>query len=180
MEPIVETERLILRKIGMQDLEDLFEMDADPAVHQYIDNDPVTSKEQISKVIDMINRQYDENGIGRWAVVDKQTNECVGWCGLKYFREPLNNHSNIYELGYRFKQKHWGKGYASESAAAMVTYGFATFDIATLYAMTHPENTNSIKVLQKLGFKLIEQFIYDGCNTNWFELDKTQWAHSQQ
>lgn len=175
METIIETERLLLREITHQDINDLFEMDSDPEVHRYIENKPVTSQQQIADAIQMLRRQYKENGIARWAVVDKKTGECLGWAGLKYFREPLNHHSNFYELGYRFKQKHWGKGYASESSKAILDYGFSHFDIPSIYAITHPDNEDSIKVLKKSGFEFIEVFDYDGDPTNWFELTRRNW-----
>lgn len=178
MEAIITTERLILRKIGQQDLEDLFEMDADPDVHKFIENKPVKSHDEIVKVIELINQQYEENGVGRWAVVDKITHECLGWAGLKYFRQNLNNHINFYELGYRFKKKHWGKGYATESGKAIIRYGFSVLNAESLFAITHPENQDSVKVLRKLGFDLIEQFDYEGDLTNWFELTKTNWQQS--
>lgn len=170
---ILTTQRLFLRKIGPQDLDDLFEMDADPAVHTYIENNPVTSKEQVVQVIAMLNKQYEENGIARWAVVDRQTHECIGWAGLKYFRTPLNHHKDFYELGYRFKQKHWNKGYATEAGKAIIAYGFTCYDIGSIYAITHPENENSMKVLRKLGFEFIESFDDDGQLINWFELKRT-------
>lgn len=174
MEFILETERLYLRKVNFDDVEDLFEMDSDTEVHKYIENNPVNSKEQIMAVITMLNQQYDENGIARWAVIDKYTKECIGWAGLKYFREPLNNHSNFYELGYRFKRKHWGKGYATEASQAILKYGFDNFNINSIFAITHLENKNSINVLQKLGFQFKETFDYEGDLTNWFELTKKQ------
>lgn len=172
MELILETERLFLRKIKHQDIDDLFEMDSDPDVHKYIENKPVTSKEQVIAAIEMINKQYTDNGIARWAVVEKQTNECIGWAGLKYIRENLNNHIDFYDLGYRFKKKHWGKGYATESSKAIIEYGFENLGLNSIFAITHAENKNSVKVLRKLGFELIEVFDYDGDPTNWFELSR--------
>lgn len=112
----LETQRLLIREIELTDIDDMFEMDSDPEVHKYIDQKPVTSKEEMVKVIEMLQKQYAENDIARWAVVDKTSGEMVGWCGLKFFREPLNGLVNVYEHGYRFKQKHWGKGYATESS----------------------------------------------------------------
>jgi RimJ/RimL family protein N-acetyltransferase len=142
-------------------------MDADPEVHRYIENKPVQSKEQVADAIEMINEQYRENGIARWAVVNKETNECVGWAGLKYFRQE-----DYYDLGYRFKRQHWRKGYATEAGAAIVQYGFDRFDIPAIYAITHPENKGSINVLLKLGFVLVKQFEDKGSLTNWFELKR--------
>ena len=100
MRIIAETERLYLRELEYTDTNDLFEMDSDPEVQLYLENNPVKSIDEIRKVIAMLKKQYTEYGIARWAVVDKLTNECIGWAGLKYFNEPLNNHNNFYELGY--------------------------------------------------------------------------------
>jgi RimJ/RimL family protein N-acetyltransferase len=178
MEKILETERLFLRELVLEDQEDLFELDSDPEVHRYIEQKPVKSVDEIVKVIEMLQKQYKENGIARWAVIDKKSNECVGWSGLKYFNQSLNNHIHFYELGYRFKQKHWGKGFATESAHAILNHGFQKLNIKSIYAITHPENSNSKHVLQKLGFKFIEIFDYEGDPTCWFELTKSDWDKS--
>jgi ribosomal-protein-alanine N-acetyltransferase len=172
MKIFVETDRLILREIELSDDKDMFEMDSDPEVHLYIENKPVGSIEKIHEVIGMIQLQQQRFGTTRWAVVDKKTNDWLGWCGLKYFNQPLNGHINFYELGYRFKKKHWGKGFATEAAKAVIDWGFAKFDIDSLYAITDTKNDNSVKVLQKSGFELIEVFDYEGDPTNWFELKR--------
>ncbi len=131
--------------------------------------------DQIVSVIEGLKTQYRENGIARWAVVDKVSMECVGWSGLKYYREPLNNHLHFYELGYRFKKKHWGKGFATESSSGIVDYGFKNLPIASVFAITHPRNLNSQKVLVKLGFNFVETFDDAGQATHWYELKKTNW-----
>lgn len=179
MKVLIETERLIIRELEYADEKDLFEMDSDPEVHLFIENNPVKSIDEITKVIGMLKVQYKENGIARWAVVDKLTNECVGWSGLKYFNEPLNNHHNFYELGYRFKKKHWGKGFATESSNAILEYGFKNLNVDSIFAITDPKNLNSKKVLSKLGFTLEETFDYDGDMTDWFELKRTIWENSK-
>ena len=179
MRIVVETERLILRELEFTDEDDLFEMDSDPEVHLFIENNPVKSIDEITKVIEMLKKQYKENGIARWAVVDKLTNECVGWSGLKYFNQPLNKHNNFYELGYRFKKKHWGKGFATESSIAILDYGFANLNVDKIFAITDPKNANSKKVLSKLGFEFQETFDYEGDPTDWFELKKTNWENKK-
>lgn len=175
MQEHIETERLILREFEYSDKNDLFEMDSDPKVHLYIENNPVKTIDEITKIIEILKKQYQEYGIARWAVVDKVTNECVGWSGLKYWSEPLNNHNNFYELGYRFKRKHWGKGFATESSMAILDYGFKNLNVDSIYAITDPENVNSKKVLTKLNFDFQETFDYNGDLTNWFELKKENW-----
>lgn len=175
MQKNIETERLILREFEYSDKNDLFEMDSDPKVHLYIENNPVKTIDEITKIIEILKKQYQEYGIARWAVVDKVANECVGWSGLKYWSEPLNNHNNFYELGYRFKRKHWGKGFATESSMAILDYGFKNLNVDSIYAITDPENVNSKKVLTKLNFDFQETFDYNGDLTNWFELKKENW-----
>ncbi len=177
MKIFAETERLILREVEFTDNVDLFEMDSDPEVHLYIENKPVKSMEEINQIIQMLKKQYLENGISRWAVVEKSTNECIGWSGLKYFRELLNHHKDFYELGYRFKRKHWGKGFATESSIAVIDYGFQNLKTDSIFAITDVKNTNSQKVLNKLGFEIQEAFDYEGDMTNWFELKRTDWEN---
>lgn len=172
MTGIIDTERLIIREIFPEDANDLFEMDADHEVHQYIENKPVNSIEEIYQVIEMIRKQYMDHGIARWAVVDKVSQECLGWCGLKFFQEPLNGYQDFYELGYRFKRKHWHKGYATESAKAILDYAYENLAIRDIFAIVDPRNENSKKVLRKLGFNFINTFDYDGDSTDWFELKK--------
>ena len=177
MRILLETERLILRELEYIDENDLFEMDSDPEVHLYIENNPVKTIDEIQKAIKMLKKQYKENGIARWAVVDRSTNECIGWAGLKYFNQPLNNHINFYELGYRFKKKHWGKGFATESSTAILDFGFANLNVDKIFAITDPKNVNSKKVLSKLGFDFKETFDYEGNQTDWFELNRTNWQN---
>ena len=179
MKILIETERLILRELEFTDENDLFEMDSDPEVHLYIENNPVKSIDEITRVIEMLKKQYLENGIARWAVIDKVTHECVGWAGLKYFKEPLNNHNNFYELGYRFKRKHWGKGFATESSKAILDYGFKNLNVDSIFAITDPKNLNSKKVLTKLGFDFEETFDYEGDMTDWFELKRMNWENAK-
>jgi RimJ/RimL family protein N-acetyltransferase len=136
-------------------------------------------KNAIPEMIVMLKVQYKENGIARWAVVDKMTYECIGWSGLKYFNQPLNNHNNFYELGYRFKRKHWGKGFATESSNAILDYGFANLNVDKIFAITDPKNVNSKKVLTKLGFDFKETFDYEGDPTDWFELTKKTWENNK-
>lgn len=179
MRILIETERLILRELEYTDENDLFEMDSDPEVHLYIENKPVKTIDEIHNAINLLKKQNEENGIARWAVIDKLTSECIGWAGLKYFNQPLNNRNNFYELGYRFKKKHWGKGFATESSIAILDYGFKNFNVDSIFAITDPKNENSKKVLAKLGFEFKETFNYEGATTDWFELTKITWKNKK-
>ena len=63
---------------------------------------------EAKSIIEEIRKQYKENGIGRWAVIDKKTNDFIGWAGLKY-EQKLGDNFKYYDLGYRLKKKYWGK-----------------------------------------------------------------------
>ncbi len=170
MEIKLETNRLILREIDYKDQADLFEMDADEQVHLFLGNNPLKTKDEALAMIDFIKNQYTKFGIARWAVVDKQTDEFIGWCGLKFIDYSLNTKTNFYDLGYRFKQKHWGKGYATEAATIVLDYGFEQLGLDTIYATAEANNIASKKVLLKLGFRQDASFDDEGILTDWFEM----------
>lgn len=176
MKFFAETERLLLREIVPGDAEGFYELDADPEVHTYLGNQPVTSMEQVKALILFIRQQYVDNGIGRWAIVDKTTGAFVGWTGLKLVRELTNNHINYYDLGYRLIRKYWGKGIATEAALASLAYGFASLGAPEIYAMAHYQNKGSNKVLRKVGLKFIEPFDYNGTTHNWYAINREDWT----
>lgn len=175
MQVIVETERFFLREILPTDIDGMFELDADPEVHRYLGNKPVTSREQSKEMIDFIRQQYIDNGIGRWAIIDKKTNDFIGWTGLKFITEWTNNHKDFYDVGYRLIKRYWGQGIATETAKASLTYAFNTLQTNQVYAMAAVENLGSNKILQKIGLTFIESFDLDGINVNWYKIERTEY-----
>jgi len=127
------------------------------------------------EVIEKIRKQYAENGIGRWAVIDKLSAECLGWCGIKWHKETMNGRADFFELGYRFKQKHWGKGYASEAAGEVLRYGFDILRASEIVALNICGNHRSERVLIKLGFVLLHEFQEKGILHHWFALDEARY-----
>lgn len=174
MQASIETNRLILRAVQEDDLQGIFELDSDPEVHRYLGKKPIKSFRESKSAIRYIRKQYEADGIGRWAVIDKRTNEFMGWAGLKYERE-VRKEMHYYDLGYRLKQKFWGKGIATEAALASLNYGFRTMGLEAIYAGAHVENIASNKVLQKVGLKFIEIFEYDNDPHNWYQITKKEW-----
>lgn len=167
---ILQSARLKIRKMDFSDVDDIFEMDSDPEVHRYIENCPVTSRDEITEVVKILNIQYKETGVGRWALERKDSGEVIGWCGLKLIKS-MNKHENFYELGYRLKRKHWKKGYTTEACRAIIDYGRNILNLERIYAIIDPENQASRNVLQKLGFVYIENFKLDNRDIEWFELN---------
>ena len=147
MNLVLETDRLLLREMKLSDAEKLYEMDCNPNVHRYI-----------------------KNKIGRFVVIEKESNELIGWAGLKYNTVEVNNKINFYDIGYRLNENSWGKGYASEVAFAWLDYGFKTMNLNTIMAAAHAENGASNAILKKIGMKFTEDYWEDEVLWNWYEL----------
>lgn len=173
MKIVAETERLIIREIHLTDVDGLFELDADPEVHRYLGNKTVTGKDQVVTLINAIRQQYIDNGIGRWAIIDRKTTEFIGWTGLKFVTEIINNHKNYYDLGYRLIRRYWGQGIATETAYVSLQYAFDKIYANEVYAMADCENAGSNRILRKVGLRHIETFDHEGIEYNWYRIDKT-------
>lgn len=178
MKIFTETERLILREVLPTDTDGFFELDSDPEVHKYLGNKPIQNKSQAEEIITFIRNQYIDNGIGRWAMVEKSTNSFIGWTGLKLVTEKINNQSNYHDLGYRLIRKFWGKGYATESAIASLNYGFTNLNLHEIVGIAHINNTASNAILKKTGFRFVKQFEYDHATHNWYCINKNEWKNN--
>lgn len=170
-----ETERLILRELITADKQGIFELDSDPEVQQYLGGKTIKSIVQAEEAICFIRQQYIDNGIGRWAIIEKNTGAFLGWTGLKLITEKTNKHINYYDLGYRLLKKHWGNGYAAETVKAVLAYGFETLQLKEIYAMADSRNFASIKILEKAGLSNLEKFDYCGEEHNWLKITCTEW-----
>ncbi|WP_234108676.1 GNAT family N-acetyltransferase [Chryseobacterium sp. R2A-55] len=170
----IETERLILRELVPEDSERMFLLDSSHEVMKYLGMKPLTKIEETAEIIQKIRQQYMDNGIGRWAVVDKTTDLLIGWSGLKILKEKTNGYQNVYELGYRFLPDFWGRGYATEAAAACLNYGFENLNLEVIYAYATTDNHASNNVLRKLGFTETETFVdpSDDAECFWFALKR--------
>lgn len=173
MEVFTETKRLILRELVPSDVQGMYELDSNPEVHKYLGNKPAKSEEESLEAINSIRSQHADFGIGRWAVIEKESNDFVGWAGLKFVTEKTNNHRNFYDLGYRFIQKHWGQGFATEAAMATIEYAFFILDIEEIYAIATCNNEASNYILKKIGMEYIEEFDLNGEKYNWYKIEKS-------
>eukprot|EP01029_Cantina_marsupialis_P010415 TRINITY_DN2376_c0_g1_i2.p3 TRINITY_DN2376_c0_g1~~TRINITY_DN2376_c0_g1_i2.p3 ORF type:complete len:174 (-),score=12.89 TRINITY_DN2376_c0_g1_i2:5496-6017(-) len=169
MNIILETDRLYLREILPSDDERMFEMDSDPEVYKFLGRKPIRDIGQSRHMIESIQKQYKENGIGRWAIVEKESNQFIGWTGFKLEKEELNGRSDYYDLRFRLLRKYWGKGYITEATKAAIEYAFEKLDIKEICSMTLVSNEKSQKVLHKLGFDLVEKFTYQGDEITWYK-----------
>ncbi len=171
MDLIIETNRLFLRELKVSDADAFFAMDKNPNVHKYLWNKPVEKIEETIEIIDFVRKQYIDNGIGRFAIILKETNEFMGWAGLKYNTEVVNNKIYFYDIGYRLDERFWKNGYASEATFAWLKYAFETMKIKTMEAAAHSENVASNRILQKIGMQITGKYIEDEIFWNWYQLE---------
>lgn len=171
----IETNRLFLRAFLPGDEKLLFELDSNPVVHKYLENNPIATIEQAREIIEKIQGQYVKNGIGRWATIEKSSGQFIGWSGLKFITDVENNQTNFYDVGYRFMPQYWGKGYATESAKAALEYAFNTIKLKEVIGTCHEENKASRKALEKCGLKFVEKFQWKNITSNWLKITKEEW-----
>lgn len=171
----LETDRLLMRDLMDEDVHGLFAMDSDAEVHKFLGNKPIATIAEAQKYIDFIKQQYVENGIGRWAVVEKKSGDFIGWSGFKYNTEVLNSRTNYYDIGYRLIKKYWGKGYATETAVASLQHGFAELDYGEIVGIADVANTASNIILQKIGLIKRNEFTHEETLLNFYSLNKEEW-----
>ena len=145
---IIETERLLLREITLDDMEDLFKLHSHPEVQRYTGESVVGSPDEIESAIKERIRNYRKFGFGRWATILKNGKQFIGWAGLAYLPE-----FDEIDLGYRFLPEFWGMGLATEAAHAILEYGFEQLKLKRIVAIAMKENRASIRVMKKVGMK---------------------------
>lgn len=172
MHIIIETPRLILRRFtnSQADAGLVLQLNSDPEVLKYLHEPILQDINQAREILqNIILPQYEKN-MGRWATHIKQEKKFIGWCGLKYRPER-----NEIDLGYRFMQTAWGKGYATEAAAATLEYGFEVLKIKSIIGRAAIQNMASLSILQKIGMKYIGEDIIDDCPVKTYEALKHTW-----
>jgi len=142
--PEIKTERLLLRMFRPDDLDNLAGLFSDPEVMRYVGDGQTVNREETAKALQSIIKHWETHGFGRWAAVDRVTNEFVGFGGL---RSLLGTP----EVVYHFATAHWGKGLATELARASLRFGFEERSFDRIVAIAKPKNQASIHVMEKLG-----------------------------
>ncbi|MBK8342529.1 MAG: GNAT family N-acetyltransferase [Bacteroidetes bacterium] len=130
----LQTERLLFQEFTPSDLNLIFELDSDARVMEFI-RPAITEPHQAQPGYNRImNTRLIDNRFGNWVAVTKNTNEKIGWFCLKYI-----DNTDLVEVGYRLLHKHWGKGYATEGAKALIDYGFNICNLNEIVGITHPK-----------------------------------------
>lgn len=146
---ILETERLALRKLSVNDAEFILELLNEPSFLKNIGDKGVRNQAGAAQyILDGPMASYERFGFGLYRVELKDSETPIGICGLLK-RDALPD----VDVGFAFLPKYWARGYAVESASAVMKHGRDVLGIGRIVAITAPDNQGSIKVLEKIGLK---------------------------
>lgn len=171
MKKVIETERLILRPFTLDDAEGSWRLSQDEEVMKFlggIDTGTVEEHREMLKKAPI--GDYEKYGFGRFAMIDKITQEYIGFTGLKYIEEL-----DEVDLGYRISSKYWRKGYSYEAALPSLDFGFNELGLERIIALANPDNVASTGLMKKLGFVYEKDVrIYDE-DAVYYALNKSDW-----
>jgi RimJ/RimL family protein N-acetyltransferase len=147
---ILETPRLLFRRLVPDDLDDLFALYRDPEVKQYIPDAPLTYEETREELEWFQHGHPKHPELGLWATIHKETGRFIGRCGLLPW--TLDGQAEV-EVAYLLAKAYWGQGLGTEAALAILNYGFEQLGFSRLVCLIEPENRASVRVAEKIGMR---------------------------
>lgn len=146
--PELETERLLLRNLTNDDVQDIFEIRGNPATMQYIPHPVAKYLDEAQMVIDKITGFTASNEKLNWAMIEKASGKLIGIIGYPRF----NMDSYRAEVGYVLNKEYERKGFTQEALSAVLGYGFEQMGLHSIEAVIRAENIASMKLIEKLNF----------------------------
>ncbi len=145
-----ETPRLILAEYSIDLFDEISNIYTDPSVVKYTLQNNKRTREEILTIVKNEIKIYEEfkSTRGKWLLLDRSTKEIVGYVGLLYL-----NKLDTYEISYSITRQYCGNGYATEAAADIIHYALKDLNYSEVIALVEKENSKSIAVVNKLGFK---------------------------
>lgn len=158
--PILETERLILRQLRIEDSGDLYDYFSKDEVTEFYDLDSFINQNQAEKLIIKWNDSFDiQEGI-RWGITLKTKDRIIGTCG---YHNWSKEHYKA-EIGYELTPEYWRQGIMTEVLSAVIKYGFNELGLNRIEALIDPENISSRRLLIKSGLNeegLLKEYFYE-------------------
>jgi len=145
--PTLETDRLTLRPMRVSDAEDMFRYAKRLDVTEYLLWYPHPSQSYTEKYLKYIEQRYRLGDFYDWAVVDKQSGRMIGTCGFTRFDAP----NNVGEIGYVLSPEFHGKGFGTEAASRVLSFGFEVLGLHRIEVKFMEGNAASLHVAEKLG-----------------------------
>lgn len=175
---MLETQRLILRPLTMDDLDDLAHIYRDPDVRRYFPEGTLSYEETREELEWIIDVYYGRYGFGLWATIYKETGSFIGRCGLLPWtiiigqegepaltapsEHPLGPVESEVEVAYLLAKDYWRQGLGTEAAQAIVDYGFEELRLTRLICLFDPANRASAGVARNIGMTFERDVELDG------------------
>ncbi len=172
MRRLPESSRLTYRLITPKDEALMILTSCNANVMRYITGKPRTIKEAKAELI--INLKHDDGEHGLFVAEAKETGEFVGFFLVRPFENPEET-----ETGYRLLEKHWGKGYATEGATAMLRYMFEVLNRPFAVAVVAEANIASRRVLEKTGFRHEKTGQFYDAELMYYKVTRSQFFNNQ-
>lgn len=147
---IIETPRLVLRHLTMDDVDALYALYRDPEIRRYFPEGTLTYEETREEVAWFLNGHPAHPELGLWATVYTPTGACIGRCGLLPW--TIDGRAEV-EVAYLLDKTYWGQGLATEAAQAIVRYAFDHLHLTRLVCLIDEGNQPSINVATKIGMR---------------------------
>ncbi|MCI0644219.1 MAG: GNAT family N-acetyltransferase [Chloroflexi bacterium] len=148
---ILETKRLVLRRLAPDDLDSLFALYRDEEIRRYFPDGTLTYEETREELEWFLNGHPVHPELGLWATIHKESNQFIGRCGLLPW--TIEGRPEV-EVAYLLAKEYWGQGLGTEAAQAILEYGFERLHLSRLICLIDPENEASRKVATKIGMRL--------------------------
>lgn len=146
---VIETERLSLRRLTIQDAPFIFELLNEPTFTEYLGDRGIRTIDDAQRYIANVPvASYERFGFGLYGVELKGTDVLIGMCGLL-----KRDYMEDVDIGYAFLRRYWSSGYAYEAAAATMDYALNTLGLPLIVGIVDPGNASSIQVLERLGMQ---------------------------
>ena len=168
---VIETERLILRRMTIDDLDELVALQADPDIVRFMGP---FDREQALDWLRRVDQNWQDHGYGRVAVTDRRTGRLLGRSGIMFLEEFQET-----ELGWTLGRDAWGRGYATEAARACADWMFRDFQLPYLTSLIERGNVRSIGVAKRLGMSPLREDVFLDRVMVVHSLDRGRWQQQQ-
>lgn len=150
---LIETSRLVIRPYGHGDVGAWIAMLSDPEVRRFLPTGPPPTAEMFESVLESRHAMENEIGYAMWAVEERMTGTFIGQCGLRPAKSMDENAGSEIDLGYHFASASWNKGFATESAVAVLAHGLGALGLDSIMAVAACQNVGSWRVMEKAGMR---------------------------
>jgi RimJ/RimL family protein N-acetyltransferase len=174
----LETERLTLRPLSLEDLDDLARFVSEPETMRYIGGGGPRTREQARDTLGRMIESFQARGYGQLGVERKDDGAFLGRCGLLVWDRATWTITDEpdrpveFEVGYLLGREHWGNGYATEAALAVRDWALGELGLERLIALIYPDNVRSIRVAEKLGMEPEDEIEIFGNRVTRYSLGK--------